>query len=268
MNQDLSYKNKRIWELDFLRGFCILLMIIDHTFYDLAFIFQGEWFGSLEGEGFLYLLTDFSKSVFFPSLGRKIIRPVAVFCFIFISGISCSFSHSNFKRGLRLAAVALVLTVATYGLDFLMQQENQLIIRFGILHLLAVSILIYCLLRRFGKIAMALIGILAIILGTYYLYNPLETNISYMAILVKSTTNFYSADYFPILPFIGYFLIGAALGPLLYKHRTSLFPIDNLNRIRPVLFFGRNALIVYLIHQPVIYAILYLIGWIFLTNAR
>ncbi|NLY70933.1 MAG: DUF1624 domain-containing protein [Clostridiales bacterium] len=261
MNRDFDYK-KRIWELDFLRGFCILLMIIDHIFYDLAFIFQEEWFGGIEGEGLLYLITDFSRTVYFPSLARKIIRPIAVFLFIFISGISCSFSHSNIKRGIRLAVVALALTAVNFGLDFLMQQQDQLTIRFGILHLLASSILIFCLLKRLGKLAMVVIAILAIIFGTYYLYNPLETNISYMAILVKSTTNLYSADYFPILPFIGYFLIGAALGPLLYKHRTSLFPIDNLNRIRPVLFFGRNALIVYLIHQPVIYAILYLIGWI------
>jgi len=34
---------KRIWELDFLRGISILLMVIDHLFYNLAYMFYGDW---------------------------------------------------------------------------------------------------------------------------------------------------------------------------------------------------------------------------------
>ena len=98
-----EFRASRIWELDFVRGFCIVLMIIDHALYDLAFVFRYQWFGGQESQGLLYWLTNFAATDFFPSTFRDIAWWIAVFLFVFICGISCSFSHSNLKRGLRLA---------------------------------------------------------------------------------------------------------------------------------------------------------------------
>lgn len=268
MKQDQALNaidKKRIWELDFIRGICILLMIMDHTLYDLAFIFRSQWFAGEEASGFWYWLSDLARNGYFPLSLRDIIWSMAVFTFIFMSGISCSFSHSNLKRGLRLAAVALILSGFTWGMDWFSGQENQLTIRFGILHMLATSILLYCLFRRFGQIIMVLIGLIAIACGVYFSYIPLNTTMDYMAILVHSTADFHSADYFPLLPWFGFFLIGAAIGPWLYQERRSHFPRQEKQRwIRPVIFIGRNSLVFYLIHQPVVYGILTLIGILFI----
>jgi len=234
---------------------------MDHTLYDLGFVFREQWFGNAEAGGFWFNLCEFARYDYFPWAGREMVWPVAVFCFIFISGISCSFSHSNIKRGLRLAVVALLLTAVTMGMDWFMGQEDQLTIRFGILHMLSASILLYCIFKKFGKIFMLFAGLFAIAVGIYFSYVPLETSSYYMGILVRSTSGFQSADYFPLLPYLGFFLIGGALGPWLYPNRRSLFGIDgNRGFMRPVLFTGRHSLIFYILHQPVVYGLLSLAG--------
>ena len=253
-------KKSRIWELDFIRGFCILLMIMDHTLYDLAYIFKDVWFKDDTG-GFWYWLSDFAKTFYFPWILRDFVWGLVVFLFIFICGISCSFSRSNFKRGLRLSFVALGLTAFTWVMDWFAGQENQFTIRFGILHMLAASILLYCFLRRLGLVTMLIVGLLTIATGIYFSYFPLVTSMDNIGVLIHTTSAFYSADYFPLLPWFGYFLIGAAIGPQLYEGRKSYFPRHgNEGWMSPVLFTGRHSLIFYILHQPVIYGILTIIG--------
>ncbi len=259
-----EHRTARIWELDFLRGFCILLMILDHTLYDLAYIFRQQWFGGREASGILYQLSNFAATDYYPWIVRDIGWWFAVFCFIFICGVSCSFSHSNLKRGLRLAGVAVLLTLATWGVDWYTGQEDGFIIRFGVLHMMAASILLYCLLRRAGPLFMLLLSFFAMAIGIYFLNVPLESSISCSGILARSTAGFYSADYFPLLPWFGFFLAGAALGPLMYRDRRSFFPgRGSAAWKRPILFIGRNSLVFYVLHQPAIYAILTLTGVLF-----
>lgn len=259
MDKDIGTRTKRIWELDFIRGFCIILMIIDHALYDLGYIFHYQWFNGNES-GLLYKLTEFAR-FYFPWDIRGYAWALVVFCFIFICGISCSFSRSNLKRGLRLGAVALLLTLVTWTLDRLMGQVDQFTIRFGILHMLSASILIYSFFRRLGTKFLLLIGILAIGLGIYFTYVPLEGGISYFAILAHYKGSFHSADYFPMLPWFGIFIMGASIGPIIYGNKLSFFPkLGKSVWIKPVLFTGRHSLVFYVVHQPIVYGLLYTIG--------
>ncbi|GAB1475688.1 hypothetical protein MASR2M70_05200 [Bacillota bacterium] len=258
-----SYGVTRIWELDFIRGFCIILMIFDHTLYDLAYVFRYQWFGSEEAEGFLYGLTKLAGDGYFQWIVRDAVWWGAVFCFIFICGISCSFSHSNLKRGLRLAAVALLLSLATYGMDIYFGVENVYAIRFGILHMLAASILLYCLLKRSGSAFMLILSIAAVAAGIYFLNYPLDSGSSFVAVLIYSRADFHSADYFPLLPWFGFFIAGAALGPLLYPGRRSFCKGSggvSEPRMKPVLFIGRHSLVFYVLHQPIVYGLLTIVG--------
>ena len=68
-------------------------------------------------------------------------------------------------------------------------------------------------------------------------------------------------DYMHLIPWMGVFLIGAAIGKVCYTDKRSLFPkpSDTLCKIKaPIEFLGRHSLIVYLIHQPIGFVILYL----------
>ena len=59
-----------------------------------------------------------------------------------------------------------------------------------------------------------------------------------------------SFDYFPLVPWLGIFLVGTALGKSVYAARRSLLPWR-----LPSTFVngaGRHSLIIYLVHQPVI----------------
>ena len=250
---------KRIFELDFIRGLCVLLMIFDHTLFDLGFVFLQQWFPA-GGDGLLYTLCDFAKNFYWDHPIRIIVRVAVLACFFGICGICCSFSHSNWMRGLKLLAVAMLLTAATALMDYVSGLENVYIIRFGVLHMLAVSILLYAALQRTGHLVPFLVGAGLILLSFYLQAHPMDVN-GLIPFILGIGGGSYSADYFPLLPWTGYFLIGAALGTLLYRKKRSFFPrVQEGLVLRGVGFTGRHALWFYVLHQPVVYGFLLLLG--------
>ena len=76
--------------------------------------------------------------------------------------------------------------------------------------------------------------------------------------------DFVSSDYFPLLPNLGYFLVGAAAGRKFYSSRQTLLPRVNDDHflIRPFCFIGKNSLIFYLLHQPILAGVISL--WLML----
>jgi uncharacterized membrane protein len=114
---------QRIWEIDFLRGLSIILMVGYHLLYDL-----GEMVGLRSFLGFSTNLSTPAWTVaqyFFAAL------------FVVLSGISSTLTRSNVRRGLKLLAVSLLVTLVTYLFD------PAAAVWFGILQCLAVSILVY-----------------------------------------------------------------------------------------------------------------------------
>ena len=72
-------------------------------------------------------------------------------------------------------------------------------------------------------------------------------------------SGFRSADYYPLLPWIFLFLTGYFTYKLLESKGISNKMKKTENRRELFTFLGRNSLWVYMIHQPVIYGILYII---------
>lgn len=220
---------KRIWELDFLRGIALLLMVYFHTIYDLKEVFNVN---IIYEKGFNHYT------------GR-----IAAVLFILIAGISCSFSKGNVKRGLRVLGVAMVITIVTHiaGPSFA--------INFGILHFLGISMILYPLFARLNKVELIVVGAIIIAVGNYISRTTVPQEFLFPLGLYSKT--FYSSDYYPLFPWFGLFLFGVALSKILYSNRKSLFKVSIPNN--PVNFVGRHTLIVYVIHQPIIFAILWLI---------
>lgn len=72
--------------------------------------------------------------------------------------------------------------------------------------------------------------------------------------------DFYSADYFPLIPWWGLFGFAAALGALWLKKGSVP---DLLKKDAPFLrTLGRKSLWIYLLHQPVIMGVLWGMGMI------
>jgi uncharacterized membrane protein len=71
---------------------------------------------------------------------------------------------------------------------------------------------------------------------------------------------FYSVDYAPIFPWFGVILFGMFLGNVLYpngKRRLKISDLSDPSIVKFFSFLGRNSLLIYLIHQPILMFFLY-----------
>jgi len=286
-------KKERIWELDFIRGLCVLLMIFDHFMYDLADIFGKAWYqAALEGgwasQDFFYNLWQSARAYYFGSTTstfwgivstgseiRAFVEPMVVVIFAIVCGISCSFSKSNLKRGIELGVLALLITGVTRLLG------EEMMITFGVFHLFTVAILLWCLIDficHHDKIktafACGIIGVAIIVINQCLVAIWLQdhnafsdtSNGFFLGYFMVGKDSIPSADYQLIFPYVGWMLIGAALGPTLYMRKKSLIPpLGKVDWYAPINFWGKYAMWVYVTHQVVIGAILGLISAIFIT---
>jgi len=238
---DARSARPRIWEIDFLRGLAIILMVFYHLGYDLKELCGIRTLFGIELKLSSFFLT--TAQYFFAGL------------FIFLSGISSTLSRGNVRRALKLIGVALIITVATYLYD------PSLAIHFGILHCLGVSILIYGLtLQRSGPLTCvaAAAVVLSLSAAVSLMMNSVSLRFDWLLPFGITSSMYSSYDYFPLLPWLGIFLAGATLGKTIYAAKRSLIP-----KRWPELFInaaGRHSLLIYILHQPILLGLLYLLS--------
>ena len=148
----------------------------------------------------------------------------------------------------------MVVTVVTYfiiGYGFVV---------FGILHLLGLAtILAYPFLR--SRRASLVAGIIVIGVGIYIARILLPS--PWLLWLGVRQLGRYMVDYYPIFPWFGIALLGVFAGLTLYPGGTRSFALPDLSQktpIRGLTFLGRHSLLIYLIHQPILLAILFVVG--------
>ncbi len=233
-------KNKRFWEMDALRGTAIIMMLLSNLMTDLNY----------------FNIINSSVKDFWWWFAR-----ITASIFLFIVGISLTLSYSKkkeftkfFKRGIKIFFYGLIITIVTY----LFIPKDYVI--FGILHLIgASSIITYPLINK--PFISLVLGIIILLTG---LFTENLTINSIKLLWLGITPQYYSTvDYFPIIPWLGIILIGIYIGNKLYKdyERSFKIPRNNNILIKIMTFIGRNSLIIYLIHQPIILTILYLLGF-------
>jgi len=231
----MEEKKKRIEIIDALRGFAITLMVIHHALYNTwAFLDAPYWL--------------YSNPVF------NALQAVFISVFIIISGVSSRFSRGNVERGAIVFVIAMLITYVTVRME--------MPIYFGILHLLAVLMIFYGLTRKlWDKIPrnvapfIYLILITISILARAYLSptsdNPVISD--FLSVLGWYQEGFINFDKQVILPWIFVFLLGTWAGEIIregkfpawfYEIKVPFFP-----------FVGRHALLIYVLHQPVLFGI-------------
>ena len=238
MEQSLRPSQKRIWELDALRGVCILFVIVIHILFDLVY--------------FLNLPISFPPVYTFIQNNGGII-------FIVLSGICVTLGSKSLRRGVIVFGCGLLITLVTYFMSVLHLAGREIVVWFGILHLLGACMILYPLFRSWPIAVKAAVGAALIVAGYCFLQIFVKT--PYLFVLGLRTEGFTSGDYFPILPYLGWFLLGTVLGGTLYKDRKSKLPQVNSHNpaLRFFQFCGRQSLWIYLLHQPLVYGILTLI---------
>lgn len=277
---------RRIWELDFLRGVFILLMVMDHTFFDIGypFMFGYSWYFS--GNAAAVKMVQFCQ-FYWNHPVRQWVHDIVLWGFFLLCGMSVAFSRNNYLHCAKIGMTAIILTCGS-ALAESWGVGTDIVVRFGVLHMLTVA----CLLTSvvYGAVKGSRVAQVATFFGLgllFYLFNVLylETHtwpstpawLCVIGLKMGDPLLFTPGDSFPLfgyvegfelispwlaVPYITRVLWGAALVPLLYPTRRTLMPRLDRAWARPVCFVGRHTLVVVVAHQIAIPLLLALItGW-------
>ncbi len=157
------------------------------------------------------------------------------------------------KRGLTILGWGLVITTITrFALG------PDVYIRFGVLHFIGVSILFaYPFLR--GKWLNLVFGMGLIALGVWlqrFTFGPPWS--SYLFWLGLEPPNHTYVDFFPFIRWFGVVLLGIFVGNQLYGQVGRRFsPADRTETwvVCALSWMGRRSLAIYLLHQPILFAL-------------
>ncbi len=222
---------KRSNFLDQVRGLAIILMVIFHFAYDLNF--------------FRLVDIDFFHDPLWYYFPRLI-----TFLFLICVGMALTLTHrpqirwkKALKRSGMLALWAALISLTTYALF------PERFIYFGILHCIALASLAALPMINYPWICL-IVGLPMIVLGVFFNLTLPWFNLSQPAI-----------DYIPFFPWFGATLIGIFLGK---KGLTNIQLKFKYQEIIEKL--GQHSLIIYLLHQPILFGLLYAVWYLFLRS--
>lgn len=234
---------------DTIRGVILISMIAYHTVWDMVHIFGKQW---------KWFETDISF----------VWQQSICYGFILLSGFCWHFGKQKGKRALIVFLAGILITVVTKIVT-----PSQIVI-FGVLTLLGSSMFLMILLDKWYQKWDPVVGLLlslilfvltreiddgSIAIGTWEIvklpeawYANLFT--TYLGFEMK---NFFSTDYFPLFPWLFLFQCGYFWHGIGEKRKWLDYLHKGENRV--LQWLGRHSLGIYLIHQPVVYGILWLI---------
>lgn len=229
------------WDLiDVARSLAILAMILYHFSWDLSFL------GLIE------------TNILAVPAWRWFARAIAA-SFLVLAGYGLVLAHLQgfrprpfFKRLLKVGGAALAVTLVTW----LAFPESYIF--FGILHCIAVSSVLALPFLRLPAVVIGPVALLC--LAAPFAFTSPALDAPWLDWLGLGEAVPLTNDYVPILPWFGFVLIGIAAGKILLS--TAVAPALGRWRAkgtasRMLVWAGRKSLPIYLIHQPVLLAILY-----------
>lgn len=235
----------RLWEIDLARTVAIAMMVVYHAAYDVDFLapsagvdpFNGGWRALQVATGTLFLLIVGVSLWISNSRART----------KGASGWPLYRRHA--RRALQVLVAALLVTVVTF-----VALGSEDYIRFGILHCIAVSMLLA---PAFVRLRLWNLPIAAavIVVGLWLADERFGTSLL-VPLGVRPEGQSLGVDYYPLLPWFGPVLIGLALASVLYPRGQRGRWGARWPAVTPALYRagapGRWALPIYLVHQPIL----------------
>ncbi len=225
----------RVRIIDYLRVLAILVMIAYHLAYDLSTfygfqinVFSGPW---------------------------KLLEQACAGLFLILVGWSFLLSWKRtpvwqkyVKRGIGILGYGIIVSIATFLFD------PTTYVRFGILHLIGVSIMMLPLFTKLGRWVLVP-ACIVIALGSQI---PRGTVTSSFVLPIGFTIpGFQSVDYFPLLPWFGITLLGLAIGNAYRQKTPSTGTPGRLSTI--IAAVSKHSLMIYMLHQPILLIMLRII---------
>lgn len=239
-------KTNRFQLLDTIRGMVLVSMMIYHAVWNLVYIYGRNWSWYQSSAAYLW-----QQSV--------------CWTFIFLSGFCYSLGKRHMKNGLMVFGSGLLVTIVT----LIAMPGNRVV--FGVLTCIGSCILLLTFTERLWRKIPVEAG--AALLFILFLWTK-NINSGYMGfgrlhrieLPVKWYDNyvttflgfpfagFYSTDYFSLIPWFFLFLTGFYGYGIFVKY--DVIKKDFMRKgIGFFAFLGRHSLLIYLLHQPVIYGI-------------
>ena len=201
-------------EVDFLRGVAILMMVLFHFVFDLNYF--GIRFVEVHS-GFWFYFARLTASLFLLLVGVSLVlshyRAEQ-------QGRAGQFRLMILKRSIWIFCLAMCITFVTY----LFIGDGFII--FGVLHLIALSLLLALPFLRLHRLNFVL-GLLFVLLGRFV--QGINVDYPWLLWLGLAPSDFYSLDYFPIIPWFGAVLMGVAMGDLFYRGYRRKIPLPDLD---------------------------------------
>lgn len=248
--QQGNIQRTRYTEIDVVRGLAILGMVGFHTAFIAQFLFDII----LCSQPFLWEAIPMFGDIFFILAGLSL--------YIGASRGKYPSLLPGIQRSGFLLLVGLLITCATYLFDFGGK------IYFGVLHCMGLSTFISFLVLRLPKNLILVSSTLIITLGMYYQYIPYTCCSPSLCWLYPYFCPILDPrlDHYSLIPSLGFMLLGISLGKQYYPQGTRAFSqtrlADYVFGVRGLSLIGRHSLLIYCLHSPIIYAILYLMNQI------
>lgn len=229
---------KRIQIIDTFRGFTIISMVLFHLFYNI---------------NYYWTLKFYDGTIF-----NRIWQLSIALSFFLISGMTSSFLNprNNIKRGIFTSLIGFAITIITF-----LFAKDQLII-WGVLNGLGLSMIIAGLIQNLINPKLWPVFLIAFafsykipagLLWENSFFNGLyQLNLFPMGF---PSFDFYSNDYFPLVPWLFAFLAGLSFGK--YLHKKNFFNFDVKENFLAKI--GRYSMLIYITHQIILYPLVSLI---------
>lgn len=262
-------------KLDIIRGLCLISMILYHTVWDLVYIYGCNW-------------------GWYRSAGAFVWQQSICWTFILLAGFCLPLGKQSIRRGVIVFSAGALITAVT-----LILMPGQRIV-FGVLTLLGSSMILVGIfdkaLRKMMKKIPAIVGMVGSFLLFSFTYSVNDKFMGFFGlnlidlpmVLYRNyfTTflgfpkrGFFSTDYFSIVPWIFLFMTGyfahfvgmqtesesgqADCNEVAQGVCAKLQQWMRRGECKPLQWMGRHSLLIYMLHQPVIYGVLWMVFKIF-----
>lgn len=245
--------SRRFWEIDALRGVAIVMMVVYHLLWDL-WVFR--------------VLPDI---VLYAGFWKYFQRTTASL-FLIVVGVSLTISYNRaveargtdglykkfLLRGAFVFSLGVIITLVLFAVRSFTGFDVH--VEFGILHLIGFSIA-----AAYPFIRGTWINLIlwAVFFTAGYFVQNIHVDTVWLVWLGLTPRLYAPVDFFPVIPYFGVVLLGIFLGNTLYPDGARAFLLPEWSGLLPIRgleYLGQHSLLIYMVHQPILFGLLAIFG--------